>query len=332
MMKRRSLCTTLAFAAALPRAGWPQPLARASRVGFLGGTTPDATVQRVFIEPFRQTLRELGHEEGRNLAIDFRFAEGQPERLPGLAAELLALAPDVLVTMGPRPAHVAKAATGTVPIIAAAVDDPVEMGLAATMARPGGNVTGVSSWGIELVAKRLQLLKDLVPAVQRVGILGNPNTLPPRSAASERTFAEFEQRLGVKILRLQARGPDEFEAAFATLARERAGGLLVLSDATFYVHRARLGELVAKHRLPSVWGDKGYLLEGGGLASYQSDFSAIARRAAALVDKILKGAKPAEMPFEQATKLELVVNLRAARALGVTIPPSLLVSADEVIE
>jgi len=178
----------------------------------------------------------------------------------------------------------------------------------------------------------LQLLKDLVPAVQRVGILANPNTAPPPSAATDRSFIEFEQRLGVKILRVQARGPDEFEAAFTTLARERAGGLLVLADATFYVHRARLGELIATYRLPSVWGDKGYLAEGGGLASYQSDFSAIARRAAAMADKILKGAKPGEMPFEQATKLELVVNLKAAKALGIAVPQSLRVSADEVIE
>lgn len=328
-MKRRTVSATLAFLLASPLPGRTQP--RKARIGFLGGTTPDASVQRNFIEPFRQTLRELGHEEGRNLALDFRFAEGKPERLPALAAELLALGPDVLVTMGPGPVYVAKAATGTVPIVAAAVNDPVEMGLAATMSRPGGNVTGVSSWGIELVAKRLQLLRDLVPAVQRVGILANPNTSPP-SAALDRSFAEFEQRLGVKILPLQARGPDEFEAVFATLARERVGGLLVLADATFYVHRARLGELVAKHRLPSVWGDKGYLVEGGGLASYQSDFSAISRRAAAMADKILKGAKPADMPFEQATKLDLVINLKAAKALGITIPQSVLVSADEVIE
>ena len=329
-MKRRTVSATLAFLLASPLVGRAQP--RKARIGFLGGTTPDPTVQRIFIKPFRQTLRELGHEEGRNLALDFRWAEGKPERLPGLAAELLALGPDVLVTMGPRPAHVAKAATSTVPIVAAAVDDPVEMGLAATMARPGGNVTGVSAWGTELVAKRLQLLKDLVPAVQRVGILANPNTLPPPSAALDRSFAEFEQRLGVKILRLQARGPDEFEAVFATLALERADGLLVLADATFYVHRARLGELVAKHRLPSVWGDKGYLVEGGGLASYQSDFSAISRRAAAMADKILKGTKPGDMPFEQATKLELVINLKAAKALGITMPQSLLLSANEVIE
>lgn len=248
-------------------------------------------MQRIFVEPFRQTLRELGHEEGRNLTLDFRWAEDKPERLPALAAELLALGLDVLVTIGPRPALVAEAATSTVPIVSAAVDDPVEMGLAATMARPGGNVTGVSSWGIELVAKRLQLLKDLVPAVQRVGILANRNTAPPPSAATDRSFIEFEQRLGVKFLQVQARGPDDFEAAFATLARERAGGLLD-----------------------------------------QSDFSAIARRAAAMADKILKGARPGEMPFEQATKLELVVNLKAAKALGITILQSLLVSADEVIE
>jgi putative ABC transport system substrate-binding protein len=302
MLRRQILSGSLA-AAMWPVPGLAQTARKMARVGFLSGTTPDATVQRVFSEPFRQTLRELGHEEGRNLVIDFRYAEGKPERLPALLAELLALGPDVLVTMGPAPAYAAKAATRTVPIVAAAVDDPVETGLAATMARPGGNVTGVSGWGIELVAKRLQLLKDLVPAVQRVGILGNPDTLP-----------------------------DEFEAAFATLARERAGGLLVLADATFFVHRARLGELIAKHRLPSVWGGKSYLLEGVGLASYQSDFSAISRRAAAQADKILKGANPGEIPFEQATKLELAINLKAAKVLGITMPQSLLVSADEVIQ
>lgn len=331
MLRRQILSGSLA-AAMWPVPGLAQTARKMARVGFLSGTTPDATVQRVFSEPFRQTLRELGHEEGRNLVIDFRYAEGKPERLPALLAELLALGPDVLVTMGPAPAYAAKAATRTVPIVAAAVDDPVETGLAATMARPGGNVTGVSGWGIELVAKRLQLLKDLVPAVQRVGILGNPDTLPPRSAAGDRRFAEFEQQLGVKIVRLNARGPDEFEAAFATLARERAGGLLVLADATFFVHRARLGELIAKHRLPSVWGGKSYLLEGVGLASYQSDFSAISRRAAAQADKILKGANPGEIPFEQATKLELAINLKAAKVLGITMPQSLLVSADEVIQ
>ena len=323
-MKRRTLSATALVLLASPLVGRAQP--RKARVGFLGGTAPDPNVQRNMIEPFRQTLRELGHEEGRNLTIEFRWAEGKPERLPALAAELLALGLDVLVTMGPRPARVAKEATSTVPVVAAAVDDPVLMGLAATMARPGGNVTGVSSWGVELVAKRLQLLKDLVPTVQRVAILANPNT-----ASTGPFVAEFEKRLGVKIFWVEARGPDEFEVAFATLARERVGGLVVLADATFYVHRARLGELVAKHRLPSVWGDKSYL-EGGGLASYQSDFSAIARRAASLVDKILKGAKPGEIPFEQATKLELVVNLKAAKALGLTVPQSVLVSADEVME
>jgi putative tryptophan/tyrosine transport system substrate-binding protein len=331
MLRRQILAGSLA-AAMWPVTGRAQAARKMARVGFLGGTTPDAEVQRNFVEPFRQTLRELGHEEGRNLTIDFRWAEGKPERLPALTAELLALGPDVLVAMGPRPAYAAKAATGTVPIVAAAVDDPVLMGLAATMARPGGNVTGVSSWGFELVAKRLQLLRDMVPAVRRVGILVNPLTGSPANAAAwTRTLAEFEQRLGITILEVAARGPDEFDAAFATLARERAGGLLVLADALFYIHRVRLGELCAKARLPSVWGEKSYLLEGGGLASYQSDFSAISRRAAAMADRILKGAKPGEMPFEQATKLELVVNLRAAKALGITVPQSLLVSADEVI-
>ena len=210
-----------------------------------------------------------------------------------------------------------------------AVDDPVVMGLASTMARPGGNVTGVSSWGIELVAKRLQMLRELVPAGRRYAVLMNPNTSRQDQLAPY--LVKFEQTLGVEIRLLQARGPDDFEGAFAELVRDRVDGLVILADATFWVHLAKLLELCARHRLPTVWGGRGYVAAGG-LASYQSDFSAILRRAAALVDKILKGAKPGEIPFEQATKLELVVNLKTAKALGLAIPRSLLLSADEVIE
>jgi putative ABC transport system substrate-binding protein len=325
-MHRRHVLT-LAAAFAIPYAAHAQR--RTLRIGFLGGISPDPDTQKVALVPFREALRELGHVEGQNLTIDFRWAEGDPARLPGLAAELLKLDVDVLVTMGPRPAMVAKAATTTVPILAAAVDNPVQMGLIADFSRPGANITGISGYGGELVAKRLQLLKELVPSTRRVAVLMNPATLARQGL--QESLAALAPRVGLAVQIVEAAAPEQFEAAFEAMARERAEGVLVLADATFWIHRARLHELVAKRRLPSVWGGRGYL-EGGGLASYQSDFPTMFRRAAAMVDALLKGARPATMPFEQATKLELVINLRSARALGITVPPALLVAADELIE
>ncbi len=323
-MKRRPLLATGLAWPLLPGRGLAQP--RMARVGCLFGSAPDASMVRNVVEPFRLGLRELGYAEGRNLALHFRWAEGRVDRLPALAEELLALGLDVLVTSAPRPALVARAATSVVPIVAVAVDNPVAIGLATTLARPGGNVTGVSSWGIELLAKRLQLMKDLVPKARRVGILANPS-----GATSGPFIEEFEQRLGLKIPWVEARAPEDFEAAFATLSKEQVDGVLVLADPTFFVHRARLAELCRISRLPSVWGGRDYL-DGGGLASYQSDFSAMFRRAAALVDKILKGAKPAEIPFERASTFDLVLNLKAARALGLVVPQVVLVQATEVID
>jgi putative ABC transport system substrate-binding protein len=327
-MKRRAFCSTFIGLVALPRSGWSQPALRKARIGFLAEPPADQVMLRTVVEPFRQGLRELGYVEGQNVSIEFRWAEGRHERLTGLAAELLRLELDVLVAAFPAPALVAKNATRTVPIVAVGVDNPVEMGLAATMARPGGNVTGISSWGLELISKRLQLLRDLVPASRRVGILMNPNA-GPRTGIDQR-MREWEQSLGVEIRVYEARGPDDFDGVFAALARDRVGGLVVLADANSYTHRARLNGLCVQRRMPSVWGGRDFLT-GGGLASYQSDFHAIFRRAAALVDKILKGEKPADIPFEQATKLELIVDLRAAKAIGITIPQALLLSADEVI-
>ena len=203
------------------------------------------------------------------------------------------------------------------------------MGLAVTMVRPGGNVTGVSSWGPELVSKRLQLLRDLVPASRRVGILMNPNA-GARTTINAR-IRPWEQSLGAEIRVYEARGPNDFDDVFAALARDRIGGLVVLADANSYTHRATLNELCLQYRMPSVWGGRDFLT-GGGLASYQSDFPAIFMRAATLVDKVLKGDKPSDIPFEQATKLELIVDMRAAKALGIVIPQALLLSADEVIQ
>jgi putative tryptophan/tyrosine transport system substrate-binding protein len=275
-------------------------------------------------------LRELGWIEGQNLApIELRYAEGKDERIPALLDELLRLDLDVLVTTSPRPALLAKEATKTLPIVAIAVDDPVQMGLVASLARPGGNITGVSAAFQGLLAKRLQLLKDIVPAARRFAVVFNPNSVPPKSLAD--AVPRWEAGLGVAASLAEVRGAEDFDAAFARLVKERVEGVAVLADPMIWVQRARLGELCLKHRLPSIWGGAGYL-DAGGLASYQGDFPAMFRRGAALVDKVLRGTKPGEIPFEQGTKLELVVNLKGARALGLTIPQSVLLSADEVIE
>ena len=281
------------------------------------------------IEPFRHGLRELGWAEGQNIVIEFRFADGKHERLPGLASELLQLQLDVLVAAFPPAALVAKNATHNVPVVAI-VDAPVETGLVATMAHPGGNITGISSWGGELVAKRLQIMRELVPTARRFGILFNPNAGVTR-AGMDSGIVKWERTLGTPIRAYEARGPGDFEGVFAALARDGVDGLVVLADANTYAHRVRLNELCLQRRMPSVWGSRDFLT-GGALASYQSDWPAIFRRTAALVDKILKGGNPAEIPFEQATKLELVIDKKAAKALGISVPQALLLSADEVVE
>lgn len=305
-----------------------QVVGRKARIGFLTDVPLDHVVQRSVVEPFRQGLRELGYAEGQNIVIEFRSADGKHERLPELANELLQLQLDVLVAAFPPAALVAKNATHNVPVVAI-VDAPVETGLVATMARPGGNVTGISSWGGELVAKRLQIMRELVPTARRIGILFNPNVIP--RAALESGIVKWERTPGIQIRAYEARGPGDFEGVFAALARDGIGGLLVLADANTITHRVRLNELCLQRRMPSVWGSREFLT-GGGLASYQSDWPTIFRRAAALVDKILKGGNPAEIPFEQATKLELVIDKKAAKALGITVPQALLLSADEVVE
>ena len=313
---------------------WPmgaiaQPAGRIARIGFIGGTARDSL--STWVDPLRQGLRELGYVEGQNFTIEFRWQEGKQERLPGLLAELIALAPDVLVTIGPRAAVVAKDATTTIPVVALAVDDPVVAGLAVSHARPGRNITGLSGAFQGILEKRLQLMKAIVPAARRFAVLSNPFSYGRAELEKYLHEQNFEGVLGVQVMVLDARGPDDFDAAFATMARERVDAVAVLADAMFWTHRARLGELCTKHRLPSVWGGAGYL-EAGGLVSYQGDFVAMARRSASFIDKILKGTKPGDIPFEQATKLELVVNLKAAKALGLTIPRSVLVGADAVIQ
>jgi putative ABC transport system substrate-binding protein len=330
-------CTALQVAAraiaTLALVGWPPPLSAqappdSARIAMLFGAAPSPTMTRDFVEPFSQGLREAGFLEGRNLVIDRRYAEGKPERLPALLAELLATRPNLILAAGPAPALAAQRAT-TLPIVAAAVDDPVVMGLVQTMARPGGNITGISSFGGELVARRLQLLKHFVPQGQRFAVLANPNYVPPANV--RQLLGRLEPQVGPPLSLVLATGPQDYETAFADMKRQRVDGVVVLADATTWTHRARLQELMLANRMPSVWGGKDYLGEAG-LASYQSDFPAIMRRAGSMAAQILKGADPAVVPFEQATKLELVVNLRAARRLGIEVPQAVRVAADEVID
>ena len=328
-MRRRTV--VLGGLLARPLGGIAQPTGRMARIGFIGASAPDPANMRTWVEPLRQGLRELGYVEGQNFTFEFRWSEGKLERLPGLLAELIALVPNVLVTIGPRVAVLAKDATATIPIVALGVDDPVVAGLAVSHARPGRNITGLSAGFQGILEKRLQLMKEIVPAARRFAVLSNPFTYGRAGIEKDIQEQNFEGVLGVRVMVLDARGPEDFDAAFATMARERVDAVAILGDSVFWVHRARIGELCTKHRLPSVWPAAGYL-DAGGLFSYQGDFAAMTRRSASFVDKILKGTKPGDIPFEQSTKLELVVNLKAAKALGLTVPRSVLVGADEVIE
>jgi len=328
-MRRRTVVLVGLFA--LPTEGIPQPARRMARIGFVGASAPDPAVLRTWVEPLRQGLRELGYVEGQNFSIEFRWSEGKQERLPGLIAELIALAPDVLLTIGPRVAVLAKEATTTIPVVALGVDDPVAAGLAVSHARPGRNITGLSAAFQGILEKRLQLMKEILPAARRFAVLSNPFTYGRAGIEKDIQEQNFEGLLAVRVIVVDARGPDDFDAAFSMMARERVDAVAVLADSAFWVHRARLGELCTKHRLPSVWPGGGWL-DAGGLVSYQGDFTAMTRRSASFIDKILKGTKPGDIPFEQSTKLELVVNMKAAKALGLTVPQSVLVGADEVIE
>lgn len=328
LVRRRALCGAAGWAL-LPRPARARDVARHARIAVLGGSSGlhDPATART-VEPLRSGLRERGWVEGRNLAIEWRFAEGRLERLPALLAEALAAAPDVLVTSGPRPALLARDATRSLPIVAVAVDDPVQMGLAQSYSRPGGNITGAAGAFDGILARRLQLLRDLLPASQRFALLMNPLTL--QRAMLERGLAE-ERKSGLQITVFEASRADEFEAVFAAIGAQRFDAVLVLADALFYVQRERLGALCTQQRLPSVWGGRAYL-DGGGLLSFQGDFAELFRRAASQVDQILRGAHPGDIPFEQSTKFELAINLQAARSLGLSVPQRLLVSADEVIE
>jgi len=299
------------------------------RVGYLNpGSASDPLRQRR-LEAFRQGLRELGYVEGQNIALESRWAEGKYDRYPALVADLLRLKVDVIVAVGGAATQAAQHVAGTTPIVMSIVIDPLRSGLVPSLARPGGNITGLSNMASDLVGKQLELLKEVVPKVSRVALLWNAAN--PGGAPQLREAEAAARALGVRLQTLEARVPPEIDSAFEAMIRERAGALVVLPDPIFGNQRIQIAELAAKRRLPSVFGVR-ESVEAGGLMAYSANLLDLERRAATYVDRILKGAKPAELPVEQPTKFELVINLKTAKAIGLTMPPSVLVRADRVIE
>jgi putative ABC transport system substrate-binding protein len=292
-------------------------------IGFLrSGPPPEA-----FVEGFRQGLRELGYVEGQNVIIEYRFVDTGPAQLAELGSELLRLKVDIILASATPAALAAKRLTRTVPIVFAGVLDPVDSGVVDTLSRPGGNITGTSFMAIDLATKRVELLKDIVPQLSRVAVLGN--LAHPSYASQVRTIEAGARALGIHAEGIGVRGPDDFEAAFRKA--RGAQGLIQLDDVLFSTHRGLLVKLAVANRLPVVYGFREHV-EAGGLMSYGPNFRELYRRAAVIVDKILKGAEPGLLPIEQPTKFELLVNKRAAKALGLKIQPSLLLRADEVVE
>jgi ABC-type uncharacterized transport system substrate-binding protein len=329
-MKRRAFIALLggatAASAAWPLAAGAQTSPKIPRIGYISGA--GSSVGDHIVAAFRQGLTQLGHVEGRTIALEVRWAEGRTEGVPELVAELVDLKMDVLVAGSSVVALAAQKATRTIPIVMVAAD-PVGLGLVASLARPGGHVTGLSYFNEAIIAKRLQLLKDLVPGLAQVAVLRNPSVAVHATFWHETEVAA--RTLGVAPQPLDIRGPDDFEGAFAAATQGNAQALIVLDDALTIAHRPRIVALAASSRLPAMYGLREFP-DDGGLMSYGASFVDLFPRAAAYVDKILKGAKPSDLPVEQPTKFELVINRKTANALGLTVPPTLLAQADDVIE
>ena len=299
------------------------------RVGVLMARSRSSVQKAAFDAIFSTSLRKLGYVEGKNILIEWRYAEGKYERLPGLAAELLQLKPDVIVAWAPPSVQAAKQATSTIPIVMVGLGDPVASGFVASLSRPGGNVTGLSNLTVELSVKYLELLQAVAPKLRRVAVLLNPNN--PAHTDVLRNVQASAKTSGVRVIPVEARTEAEIEAAFGAMTRSSAGALIIEADSFFVSQVQQIAGLALKHKLPSIYVNRGYA-EAGGLMSYGQDLTEIFRRAAIYVDKIFKGAKPGELPVEQATKVELVINHKTAKALGITISKELLLRADEVIE
>ncbi len=311
-----------------PIAPEAQQTAKVARIGYLAlNLAPNSHLAEAFLHG----LRDLGYVDGRNVVIAYRSAEGKLERLPALAAELVALQVDVILVGGIPQARAAKQATRTLPIVLAGVPDPVTSGLVTSLAQPGGNVTGLSNLSPALVGKRLEQLRQAMPEVMRVAVLWHPGGIDERTGKDILQEAEVAaQALGVRLQVIEVREPEDFDSAFSAMTRARAGALTVMPSSLFFNERRRLVDLAAQNRLPTVfpWRDA---VDAGGLMSYGPNTADLYRRAATYVDKILKGAKAVDLPVEQPMKFELVINLKTAQALGLTIPPMLLFQADEVI-
>jgi putative tryptophan/tyrosine transport system substrate-binding protein len=311
-----------------PRTAEAQQATKVHRIGRLSSGSPSGP--NLPLEAFRQGLRELGYVEGRNILIESRYAEGQEDRFPAFAAELVQLKVDVLVAGGATAIRAAQHATRTIPIVMAATNDPVAQGFIASLARPGGNITGLSDLGVDLPGKRLEILKETVPQSARIAVLVDPAA--PYYAPWMNSLSVAAQALGLHLHVVEVRRAEELDTAFAAITQEGADALILVSGpASLNPLRGRTVDLAAKHRLPAMYSWR-ELVEAGWLMSYGPSNLDISRRAATYVDKILKGAKPADLPVEQPTKFELVINLKTAKALGITIPPHLLVLADEVLQ
>jgi len=329
-MDRRAFLGTLAggvFVA--PLAAEAQKSTKIWRIGLLTSGSREGAGADVRTVPFSQGLRDLGYVEGRNVIVETRYAEGRVERFPSLAAELVDLKIDVLVAMSTPGALAAKQATSTIPIVMAAVGEPVEMKLVESLAHPGGNITGLSLSAPQLAAKRLDLIKQALPKLSRVTVLWNS-----ANQGMQTRFQETQRgahQLGVSIHSIAIQSPDDFDLVFGAMMKDRPESLLVLADTVTVANRQRAIEFAARNRVPAIYEIRAFA-EDGGLMSYGIDMSDHYRRAAVYVDKILKGAKPADLPVEEPTKFELVINLKTAQVLGLTMPPSLLQRADQVIE
>ena len=320
-----SVVAVLFFVA--PLAAGAQPAGTVHRIGFLGNST--AALEAHLVGPFREGLRELSYVEGQNIVIEYRWAEGKYERFPALIAELLAQRVELIVTAGTPASLAVKKATTSVPLVMVAVGDPVDTGLVASLARPGGNITGINSTVEGLEGKRLELLREVIPKLSHVAVLWNPEN--PTLLTYLKEMRAAAQVLRIKLQVLEVRTSGDLEETFKAIARARPGALRVLGDRLFLHNRQRIMDFATKQRLPTV-PTHPELIEAGGLMSFGPSYPGMHRRAAYFVDRILKGAKPADLPVERPTKFELVVNLKAAKALGLKIPPSLLQRADQVIE
>jgi putative tryptophan/tyrosine transport system substrate-binding protein len=304
---------------AAPLAAAAQP----ARIGVLWPLSDDPT-----LEAFRQGLRDLGYVDGRNILIEYRYAGGKDQLLPDLVADLIRLNVDVILTYGVTAARVTQKATATIPIVNGSMSDPVAAGLVPSLAKPGGNLTGLTSRSPELSAKRVELIKEVVPRLSRLAVLATAG----RTAMLSLKETDVAGRsLGVAVQSFQVRGPGDLDNAFSAIAKERADALIVVADLMFNEHRKQIVDLAAKHRLPATYFSKDFV-DAGGLMSYASSFPDQFRRSAIYVDKILRGTKPGDLPIEAPAKFDLVVNVKAAKAIGLTIPPSVLVRADQVIK